>query len=382
MDKEKLEYYKYIVGRLVEFGAVRDKRSVADYPCGEGDGLSLFIPHHMNTQGYDQRESSINVCNARNIDAEIADITKIPAEDGSFNIFICFCMLQRLEKYESLIAASEMKRVTNKNGYICVAVPRKYARRRHKQKFSYDVACEQFHPWIPVCISDFKDNRIYIFRRLFTAFLLKSKNKEKQASHNIIMQNIYNELFSHGYHRDPDKSHSITLCKHAISRLDFKSVLDVGCAKGRAVHYMRTHHKDSKGLDISDVAVAEAQKMGRPCFQGSITDIPFPDNSFDLVLTTDTLEHVWVDQAEKAIDELFRVAKKFLAIKVATDYTAWKYSKYKRKHSAFKSSGLNSELEDLHLTIKDIDWWMNEFKKRGGEITFRKDKMFLIRLEK
>lgn len=44
-----------------------------------------------------------------------------------------------------------------------------------------------------------------------------------------------------------------------------------------------------------------------PIIQGSITDLPFENDSYDLVCAFDVIEHVSDDQ--KAVDELFRVCK-------------------------------------------------------------------------
>lgn len=47
---------------------------------------------------------------------------------------------------------------------------------------------------------------------------------------------------------------------------------------------------------------------------GSATKIPFPDNHFDIVLSTDMLEHLERAQRKVAIQECVRVSKKFVLI--------------------------------------------------------------------
>ena len=44
--------------------------------------------------------------------------------------------------------------------------------------------------------------------------------------------------------------------------------------------------------------------------------LPFPDNSFDYVVSVDMLEHVGSDKRKKSIDEMIRVAKKSIFIAV------------------------------------------------------------------
>jgi ubiquinone/menaquinone biosynthesis C-methylase UbiE len=45
---------------------------------------------------------------------------------------------------------------------------------------------------------------------------------------------------------------------------------------------------------------------------GDITEIPFENNSVDLVFTRNLFNHIDADQIKKAVDELFRVSKKYI----------------------------------------------------------------------
>ena len=50
--------------------------------------------------------------------------------------------------------------------------------------------------------------------------------------------------------------------------------------------------------------------------KGNILNIPFENNSFDVVICVDVLEHLSFEKRAKAVEELFRVAKKFVFLGV------------------------------------------------------------------
>ena len=49
------------------------------------------------------------------------------------------------------------------------------------------------------------------------------------------------------------------------------------------------------------------EKTGIEAINASLTELPFSDNSFDLVCAFDVIEHI--EDHEKAVDEIFRVLK-------------------------------------------------------------------------
>lgn len=86
-------------------------------------------------------------------------------------------------------------------------------------------------------------------------------------------------------------------------------VLDVGTSSGTNLRMLRElGFADVTGLDFSDEAVRWcAQKGLGTVKRGDITDMPFADDSFDLVLATDIIEHVGDDL--RALTELRRVVR-------------------------------------------------------------------------
>jgi ubiquinone/menaquinone biosynthesis C-methylase UbiE len=86
-------------------------------------------------------------------------------------------------------------------------------------------------------------------------------------------------------------------------------VLDVGCAKGFLVRDLLDREIEAFGLDVSKYALlhAEAAVVGR-LHLGSAEDLPFPDRSFDAVLSINTLHNLPRDRCLNAVREIERLA--------------------------------------------------------------------------
>lgn len=95
-----------------------------------------------------------------------------------------------------------------------------------------------------------------------------------------------------------------------IKSQGYKSVLDVPCGLCTEYFgYIETGMDiDYCGLDITKALVERGKSLNVPVKQGSIENIPFPDNSFDVCYARHILEHL--DYYEKAVEELIRVASK------------------------------------------------------------------------
>jgi SAM-dependent methyltransferase len=86
-------------------------------------------------------------------------------------------------------------------------------------------------------------------------------------------------------------------------------VLDVGTSTGTNLRMLRDlGFADVEGLDLSQEAIRYcAEKALGVVHEGDICAMPFPDGSFNLVLSTDVIEHVSDDRL--ALSEVARVLK-------------------------------------------------------------------------
>ena len=90
--------------------------------------------------------------------------------------------------------------------------------------------------------------------------------------------------------------------------LDGKNILDVGCGKGRYLVALKRKfpHAVLTGLDLSEVLLTSIPK-NIFSVQGSMLDMPFPDDTFDVVYCVEALEHAVA--IKQAIAEMCRVLK-------------------------------------------------------------------------
>jgi len=84
-------------------------------------------------------------------------------------------------------------------------------------------------------------------------------------------------------------------------------VLEVGCGTGLILGRLAQHADSAWGVDLSPGMVRVAKERGLKVVLGSVTDLPFADESFDLVCSFKVLAHV--PNIGRALAEIARVTK-------------------------------------------------------------------------
>jgi SAM-dependent methyltransferase len=103
--------------------------------------------------------------------------------------------------------------------------------------------------------------------------------------------------------------------RSVLAGLPFASALDVGSADGFFVDQLGNTGAFAVGLDLSPTAATRVRTVYRaPGVVGDAVALPFRDDAFDLVMTTEVLEHV--PDTAALVDELRRVARRWIVATV------------------------------------------------------------------
>jgi len=88
-------------------------------------------------------------------------------------------------------------------------------------------------------------------------------------------------------------------------------VLELGCADGRIIDRVKADYKVGIDFVIKPLRNVKAQ-----VYASNISDLPFDDNSFDVVISSEVLEHLDAITFHKALKEMNRVSSKHIIISV------------------------------------------------------------------
>jgi hypothetical protein len=110
-----------------------------------------------------------------------------------------------------------------------------------------------------------------------------------------------------------------------IKDKDIKTILDYGCGKAK-------HHPKEWNAIKYDPAIQDYQNK--------------PQDKYDLVISTDVLEHIPVENLKQTIEEIFGYSNKWVFVSVCC-----------RKAEAILPNGYNA-----HATIESAKWWRGLFK--------------------
>lgn len=105
-------------------------------------------------------------------------------------------------------------------------------------------------------------------------------------------------------------------CTQLISD-DVTSLLDVGAGNGAFLNYLEREKSEVKlfGLERSEAAIQASIAKTR-ILKGTLENLPFNDDGFDMISALEVVEHLPFGVYEKGIKEIERVAKRYILLSV------------------------------------------------------------------
>jgi SAM-dependent methyltransferase len=116
-----------------------------------------------------------------------------------------------------------------------------------------------------------------------------------------------------GYHYD---GRWLSVAKRIVEHYRLKAgdrILDVGCGKGFLLYEFTKVVPGVivSGLDISRYAIEHAKpEIKHALIEGNAVELPFPDRSFELVISLNTLHNLQLPSLAKALREIERVGRR------------------------------------------------------------------------
>jgi 2-polyprenyl-3-methyl-5-hydroxy-6-metoxy-1,4-benzoquinol methylase len=132
--------------------------------------------------------------------------------------------------------------------------------------------------------------------------------------------------------------------------IHFDTVLDGGAGNGMGVRMMRSLGKAAYGIELSEeVLKNDAQDLlSIGVVQvGTLTDIPYKADLFDLVTSSDVLEHIEVGMEDSVVSEIVRVAKRYIVLSISL-----------KSH----------QNENVHTYLRRREYWEDLFAKHGAVV--------------
>lgn len=166
-----------------------------------------------------------------------------------------------------------------------------------------------------------------------------------------------------------------------IFNLDSNSkVLDVGCGRGTFVGYLRNAGIDAIGFDFSQWAIDNPYPRCNKDWiivHDATKPFPYSEHQFDLVTVLDLMEHLYVDDIDKVIDEIYRVCKKWVFLQIATCGSGGLQGDglgYILKKGDTVPIMLESMAVAGHVTVQNKQFWVDKLlKERENEWELRDD---------
>lgn len=148
-------------------------------------------------------------------------------------------------------------------------------------------------------------------------------------------------------------------------------LLEVGCAHGFLLDHLKKRQWKVKGLEVSPLAAKYAiDELGLDVYCGKLEDADYEDDSFDIVLLLDVLEHL-----HRPFETLKEIGRVLAPEGVLVVQCPWELTHWEERSEAFlkkmKPCTITPDAVPAHLYFFDPDT-LEAFMKKGGFSTFKR----------
>ena len=135
---------------------------------------------------------------------------------------------------------------------------------------------------------------------------------------------------------------------NSVIRVEQKKLFDAGCGLGHFMVAFKDLGADVYGCDVSDYCASIVKQLfPKTFYQTSLEDLnKIQDNSFDIVFTTSTLEHIPRTNVKMVLENLIRITKPLGLIYIEID--------------VIPDKGRDMP-EESHINIRPWVEWLKEF---------------------
>jgi SAM-dependent methyltransferase len=160
---------------------------------------------------------------------------------------------------------------------------------------------------------------------------------------------MYDILFASGY----DPLNTKRQWKQMLEIFPFEKALDVGCGTAVGIKESRDKGYDVWGCDLADVSAWwKEQGIEEYCEIAPARDMPYADNSFDLILCSEVLEHIPEEEIAESFAEMYRVGSDKFVFTICLTEELWPAFGY----------------ITTHCTLKPPQWWLDKINEAGFNV--------------
>lgn len=182
-------------------------------------------------------------------------------------------------------------------------------------------------------------------QNLYLADVIKDHSRDDARK---ILREFYSDTINAGAHLGHNSSYTWQWFTDTYKK-NFKAGIELGCGQGAGVCGMRQKGFNVWGVDHAFIPKPwKSMDIDRYCCTAEMADLPFKDDTFDVVLTPDVLEHIPENDIPRVLNEMKRIGSD--------------------QYYALISLSLDKGFNDIiftHITLKNEKWWSNHLLKAG-----------------